>query len=307
MAVACTWDSGTITAGHAGTASCTGIDDPTLLDWLGLHKVGDPDGKLAVWRYTNDPAVAASLLPGTTNGSYQFIIPSGTAAGSYTVRLYRGIGGFLLAESAAFTINAYDNSISVSGPTSVSRNTTVSVTWAGSPAPSAADFVGLFTPGARDADAPIAAALALPAAASGSVSLAIPNTVIPGTYEYRLVTARTQTHPRLATSAAVTVDTSAQPTIASPGDQLAGTQVLAAWANIVSPAPSTQDWVGLFALGAPASAPLGNRYLNGTASGSLPFVIPGYLPTDTYELRLYSGTDQALLATSDPFTVTAAP
>jgi hypothetical protein len=308
MAATITWDTNPITAGRDGIAAFAGIASPTLLDWIGMHRVGAAAGDFVAWGLI---APEATLALGTgytpSSGAVEFTVPPSTPAGSHTVQLFRGYQGVMLAESAAFTVNAYDNIATLTAPASVSRNSVLPVTWANIPSVTVRRVA--LTVAGHDPDSDALTRLTSNfGTASGTLDLYIPNDFLTGTtYKLRLYTLQEQAPRFYIESADITITAEAASTIASPGDQLAGTLVQAQWANIVSPAPSTQDWVGLFALGAPASAPLGYRYLNGTASGSLPFVIPGYLPTDTYELRLYSGADQSLLATSDPFTVTAAP
>jgi len=73
----------------------------------------------------------------------------------------------------------------------------------------------------------------------------------------------------------------------SPTSVSPGATVTATWSGIAT--PSTRDWIGIFAPGAPdTSYYLGWRYTTGAASGSVPFTIPTTLAPGTYELRLFS-------------------
>jgi len=91
----------------------------------------------------------------------------------------------------------------------------------------------------------------------------------------------------------------------SPLNVPAGGTVTATWAGIAS--PTSTDWLGLYTIGAVATAASASRYTNGAASGSLPLALPGGLTPGTYELRLYAANGYTTLyATSPSFTVTAA-
>lgn len=79
-----------------------------------------------------------------------------------------------------------------------------------------------------------------------------------------------------------------------------GSDTTATWSG--GPSPSSGDWLGLFAPGAPNWAYVAWRYTSGTASGSVPFTIPSGLAHGTYELRFLSAS-QGHVATSNPITV----
>lgn len=266
-------------------------------DWFGLYLTAALDSEPTAWQYTD----------GTAAGSGALYIPDGLPLLTYELRLFSGHTQGKIATSATFTMTA-GTPATLTLPATASANDTITATWAGIADPRPTDYLEL-----RTASLSVFAAgpVLTGGTAAGSATLYLPNAMAADTYRGYLWRAAVPdlglAASALALSGTMVVSRTNVATIVSPGAQLAGTQVLATWANIVTPAPSTQDWVGLFALGAPASAPLGNRYLNGAASGSLPFVIPAFLPTASYELRLYSGADQSLLATSAAFTVTAAP
>jgi len=98
-----------------------------------------------------------------------------------------------------------------------------------------------------------------------------------------------------AAAQAVTLDVS--PTSVPQGGILTAT-----WSGI-SP-PSSSDWIGLYASGAPNSPVTTYRYTTGTASGNVPFTIPSNLAPGTYQLRLFANSGSTLVATSGNFTVT---
>jgi hypothetical protein len=76
--------------------------------------------------------------------------------------------------------------------------------------------------------------------------------------------------------------------------------VTATWSGIVS--PTSGDWIGLYAAGAPDNSALSFRYTGGAASGSLSFNV-GAVSPGTYELRLFANNSLSRLATSGPITI----
>lgn len=96
---------------------------------------------------------------------------------------------------------------------------------------------------------------------------------------------------------------------ASPSSIAPGGTVTAAWSGIS--APTSTDWIGLYQPGAANTAYIDFVYVScsknpttGVPSGSCPFVLPGNLPTGTYQLRLLANNAFTVLATSNNFTVT---
>jgi hypothetical protein len=144
--------------------------------------------------------------------------------------------------------------------------------------------------------------------AAGSATLHIPNATPADTYRAYLQRAPVPEYglgvTALALSATMVVSRDNVTTVAGPpAGALAGDIVTVQYANVYQ--PSAADWVGLYQ---PSGTTLyGWRRTLGPAAGSLPFMLPTNLATAPYELRLYSGADQSLLATSDSFTVTALP
>jgi hypothetical protein len=132
------------------------------------------------------------------------------------------------------------------------------------------------------------------------VPFTIPGSVAAGTYELRLFSNGTYT--RIGTSGPLTVTAPAQANLSvNSTTVVAGGTVSATWSGIAS--PSGSDWIGLFAPGAVNTAYISYRYTTGTASGNVPFTIPGTVGAGTYELRLFSNNGYARLATSNSFSV----
>jgi hypothetical protein len=104
----------------------------------------------------------------------------------------------------------------------------------------------------------------------------------------------------------------APPTLdASPGDVSPGGRLTVAWSGIAS--PSATDWIGLYRPGEANRAYIEWIYVSCSQSATGPrsagecfFAIPASLPAGTYELRLLANDNFRLLATGQPFTVTAA-
>ena len=71
------------------SVSWNGILRPTSTDWIALYSAGAPDWAVRAWRYTN----------GATAGSTTLVVPFGTPAGQYDVRLFANNSYTRLASS----------------------------------------------------------------------------------------------------------------------------------------------------------------------------------------------------------------
>ena len=86
----------------------------------------------------------------------------------------------------------------------------------------------------------------------------------------------------------------------SPTSVAAGGTGTATWFGIPAPPP----WTGSGCTRQSSdTAYLAWRYTTGTASGNVPFTIPGTITPGTYELRLWSNNGFTRLAISNSFTV----
>ena len=112
-------------------------------------------------------------------------------------------GGLLLCGIALVSATASAQTTLSASPTSVFVNSTVTATWSGISAPSASDWLGLFTPGAASNGFNLYSSVGTNGAASGSVPFPLPGSARPGTYELRLFSNGTYT--LLATSNSFTV------------------------------------------------------------------------------------------------------
>jgi hypothetical protein len=178
-------------------------------------------------------------------------------------------------------------------PTTANPGSTITASWSGITSPTSGDWIGLYPIGAPD-NSP-STWRGTTGAASGSVPLSI-GSVSPGTYELRLFANNSLV--RMATSNQISVV--ATTVSASPSTVNSGGSVTASWSGIIN--PTSGDWIGLYAVGAPDNSPSTWRGTTGTASGSVPLSI-GSVSPGTYELRLFANNSLARLATSNQITV----
>ena len=280
----------TVVPGASVTVNWSGIAAPATADWIGLFVPGAPNTSYLAWRYTT----------GAASGSVPLMLPSSLAAGTYELRLFANNGLTRLAVSSSITVVVGCAGASLgASPTSIAAGGSVTATWSGICAPTSTDWIGLFAPGAPNTT--YLTWRSTTGTASGSVPFTIPAWLAPGTYELRLFSNGGFT--RLAVSSGITVvapctgtSLSAGPTSIGPGGS-----VTAAWSGICG--PTSTDWIGLFAPGAPNTSALASRLTTGTASGNVPFTIPASLAAGTYELRLFSNGGFTRLAVSNSFSV----
>jgi subtilase family protein len=136
-------------------------------------------------------------------------------------------------------------------------------------------------------------------------------------WTFRADTAGVKTMPFRAWSenggtrtATVTVTVDGVNLAASPTTIPVGGTLTAAWNGIA--APTSTDWIGLFALGAANTVFVDWFYVSCSktpgsprASGSCPFIVPTSVAAGNYELRLLANDGFTRLATSNTFTVTS--
>src|SRR5205823_4885231 len=117
--------------------------------------------------------------------------------------------------------------------------------------PTAADWIALVAVGAATSTRP--AWQYTTGAAAGTISFAVPGSVTPGSYEFRLLANNSLT--LLATSSPVTVTAGSGgggPTVSAASSSFAaGTSVHVSWSGIVG--PTAADWIALVAVGAATS------------------------------------------------------
>jgi len=220
---------------------------------------------------------------------------SPTSAGGYsgTVSFTGGAGTSKTVTGTALLPTAL-----TAGQTTVTAGNNIAANWSDIAAPTARDWIGIYLPGAGNTS--YWAWRYTTGTASGSVPFTVPATLAPGTYELRLFTNNGYTRLAVSNSFTVTAGCTGTSVSASPTSITTGGSVTAAWSGICAPAGS--DWIGLFVPGSSNTSVLVSRTTTGTASGSVPLVIPTTLAAGTYELRLFSGNGTRL-AVSNSFTV----
>jgi hypothetical protein len=135
-----------IAPGGSVSVAWGGVSSPTTTDWVGLYAAGasdtsyirNPDGT-GVWFYTSSSSCDRTAGSGAkASGDCAFLIPSTVSPGTYELRLFRNNGYTKLATSNALTLTSASGGTSasqpdlllmaVSGPTSGTRGSTISVT-----------------------------------------------------------------------------------------------------------------------------------------------------------------------------------
>jgi len=175
-----------VSAGSTLTATWSGIQTPSTLDWIGFYAVGDaPNANPIDWMFTN--CSKTQNLVGSS-GTCPLTIPN-ASPGNYELRLYSGFN--LLATSNSITVTGtVAGTTLAASPASISAGNTLTATWSGIPAPTPMDWIGLYVPGAPEASYfdwifVSCSKVASVALAAGSCPFTIPN-VPPGTYELRM-------------------------------------------------------------------------------------------------------------------------
>jgi hypothetical protein len=294
-------------AGATVTVSWSGIAAATANDWIGLYRSGTEDTAFIDWSYVSCSKQPASARP---SGSCPFLLPDALAFGGYEFRLFADNSFDRLAISNPLTLSA-STSLIVS-PTSIVAGGTITASWNGIPAPAEDDWLGLYRPGTASTeylDWVYVSCAKMPGTprAAGSCAIVVPDGLLAGTYELRLlanngfsVLAISNTFMVVGTSTSLNVT----PASVSPGDT-----IMASWSDI--PAPVESDWLGLYGPGTPnteylewvyvscAKTPGGPR-----SSGSCAIVVPDALPVGVYELRLLANDTFSVLAVSNAFFVT---
>jgi uncharacterized protein YegP (UPF0339 family) len=235
-----------------------------------------------------------SLTAGQSQAvTVRFSPPSaGAFSGSVS---FTGGGGASIAVSGA----ALPPATFAASPASVVSGTSVTANWSGVASPTAADWIGLYAPGAPNTS--YITWRYTTGTASGSVPVTVPASLAAGNYELRLFTNNGYTRIAVSNSFTVTSGCVNGTLSASPATVSVGNAVTATWGGVC--APTSSDWIGLFAPGAPNTAYLAWRYTTGTVSGSAPVTIPTSVTPGTYELRLFSSNGVTRLAVSNSFTV----
>jgi hypothetical protein len=265
------------------SVSWMAIAAPTSTDWVTLNPVGALDTNWVAWSYTT----------GTAGGSLNLSLPSNVTTGTYELRLFANNTWQRLAVSNLLNVGPTLTTTS----TPVAPGGTLTVTWKGIVTPSPADWLALVPLNAPDNN--WKAWMYTSGQAGGSQAFVLPTTLPAGTYDLRLFSNNTFT--RLALSDVITITAPGPSVWVSPLTATAGSTITTSWRNIASPAGD--DWLGVYAAGAPDGAYLTRVSTGGLATGSTPLVLPVGLAAGQYELRLFSHDTLTRLAVGNSFTI----
>jgi ABC-type molybdate transport system substrate-binding protein len=283
----------TVAAGGTLTVGWAGIAMPSPLDWFAVSAAGAPDASYTTWGYTG----------GKSNDSTVAMLSSTLPAGTYEVRLFKNASLQRLAVSGTFTVTASGATLGAS-PSDAVAGGTMMVNWSGIPAPTSADWIGLYTPGA--ADSGYQARWTTNGRASDAMLVTVPGATIAGGYELRLFSNNTFTRLAISNPVSVAAGTALQ---ASPGGIAPGDPVSVAWSGVA--APSATDWVAIVPLNGQDSDYVGWGYTTGAASGSTAVTVPLTAPVGLYEAHLFKANTLNRLAVSNVIrvgvTVAASP
>jgi len=186
-------------------------------------------------------------------------------------------------------------------PTEVAPGTMASVDFVAPPDHSVDDWIGLYSVGA--ANSAWDNWLRVPAGSSGSMSMAV-RVWRNGPHEFRYFLGKTYnlaaTSPTFSVTGAVgPYALSGVPATVSPGVDLSATFSAPA-------AHSSQDWVGLYAVGASATQYKSWAPVAAGASGTLALTVPR-AATGAHQLRYFAAASYDEVATSSTFQVTGSP
>ena len=276
-----------VAAGDTLTVTWAGLVAPTATDWVALVPLNGPDASFVAWSYTT----------GAADGTVGLALPTAVPWGTYELRLFRQDSWQRLAVSNTVAVDP----TLVMSPTTVAPGGTVTVTWAGIPTPTPADWLALVPLNAPNAN--YVAWVYASGRAADSVLFVLPSALPAGSYDLRLFA--NNSWQRLAVSNVVTV-TAPGPTLAvSPVTVVAGSTLTVTWQGIAT--PTVLDWIGVYAAGANDASYVTRVFTSGLASGSTPTVLPSVLTTGTYELRLFANNTFTRLALSNGLSVVAGP
>lgn len=139
--------------GNSTPVSWSGVNGPTVADWIGLYPATETDSKKYVnWIYTsscNNTAGAASKASGSCN----YPIPVGIAGGSYNFRLFSNNGYTLLGTSPNLVVslsNPNAPTLVTASPSSLIPGGPLTVKWSGVKGATAKDWFGVYPVGEND-------------------------------------------------------------------------------------------------------------------------------------------------------------
>lgn len=176
---------------------------------------------------------------------------------------------------------------------------TLTFTWSGISAPTATDWIGIYSPSSSDSSFLYWMYLSCTQTptipqSSGSCSYVLPQALAAGNYELRFFSNEGFARLGMPVSFSVPSVNVAMATLtATPAKVSAAGTLTVSWSGLSN--PTAADWIGLHAIGAADTNFLGWIYVSclstattARASGSCPFVMPPTITAGNYELRLFA-------------------
>jgi hypothetical protein len=281
---AVTLNIGPATVAPGGTLTVTwqNVGQPFKKDWFSLNPVGATDGNWLAWSYGS----------GQMDGSIPFALPVNLPPGTYNVRMYSNDTFKRLAISNPITVTASGATVAVT-PVAPAPGGTLTASWRNIAAPTATDWVGVYSAGAADAD--YVTRIYTSGRATDHMLMTLPANISTGPYELRLFSNNSLT--LLATSNPFEVKSIGLSV--SPGIVPRSGKLTFSWTGI--PSPTSTDWVALVtvAAGSLDANWWASSTTTGTASGSRELTLPPNIPSGIYELRLFANDGWQRLAAAN--------
>jgi putative Ig domain-containing protein/fibronectin type III domain protein len=273
----------TVAPGGTLTVTWEHVGQPFRKDWFSLNPVGAAD---ANW-------LASTYGSGQKDGSIPLTLPANLPPGDYNVRMYSNDTFKRLAISNTITVTASGATLGVT-PVAPAPGGTLTVSWRNIAAPTATDWVGVYSAGAADTN--YVSRTYTSGRATDHILMTLPANISTGAYELRLFSNNSLT--RLATSNPFEVAPIGL-SVVGPGNVPRSGKLTFSWTGIPSPTPL--DWVALVTVG-PLSLDANwwaSTNTTGTASGSKELTLPPNIPSGVYELRLFANNGWQRLAVAN--------
>jgi hypothetical protein len=302
-----------VNAGGTVTVAWANVSGPTRNNWVGLYTPGAANSAYLGGFYDDDCGQTA----GTTSlaaGSCSFKMP--TTGGTYEFRLFASKATTLIWTSNAVTVTVVDANptLSTSATANVAPGGSAkdTATLAGGSSPTGTITFRVYGPSDSNCTAAPVATSTASVHGNGGYSSASFTPTQAGTYRW-IASYGGDGNNNAAAGACGDAGESTvvtAPTLGvSTSSTARGSAVTVSWSGVGTPVNT--DWIGVFTPGASNSSRLSWLYDAtcsqrargaGKASGSCSFTMPG--TAGTYEFRLFSGSNGALLATSSPVAAT---
>ena len=272
-------DMSSYTSGSTITVSYAGLPGNNH-DWIAIAPAGSP----------HTSVTAFVLTFGQTSGTATFSAP---AAGSYVARAFANDDYIFLAETAAFTVTAAPNPVTISTDmSSYPSGSTITVSYAGLPGNNH-DWIAIAPAGSPHTS--VTAFVLTFGQTSGTATFSAPAA---GSYVARAFA--NDDYIFLAETAAFTV--TAPVTISTDmSSYTSGSTITVSYAGLPG---NNHDWIAIAPAGSPHTSVTAFVLTFGQTSGTATFSAPA---AGSYVARAFANDDYIFLAETASFTVTGAP